>query len=217
MVVLLLALSFLLGHPVSQLLPQNAAETGKQKPVDIPQTKQEAFEDITLKPGDEAPTFALQDFSGNYELLTKWSGVQLSRPASQPVRHVVVVSFFATWCAPCVKELPHLQDLYEKYQGKEVKFFLIDITEATRSVIGNENSPKAGPFLRNRGITMPILLDLYGKAMERYVPSKLLPRLFVIDKYRKIKLIMRGFRGEEDFEGELSAVIDELLAEKVDE
>lgn len=217
LVVSLLALGCLSGHPVPELLAQDSPEIVKQKPVGMPETKEEAFEDIELKPGDEAPKFALQDLSGNYELLTKWSGVKLSRPATQPIRHVILLSFFATWCAPCMKELPHLQNLYEKYQGKEVKFFLIDITEATRSVPGVENSPEARPFLRKRGITMPILMDIYGKALEQYVPSKLLPRLFVIDKSRKIRLIKRGFREEEDFEGELSTVIDNLLAEKVGE
>jgi len=43
------------------------------------------------------------------------------------------------------------------------------------------------------------------------VPDKMLPRLFVLDKYRTIKLIKRGFHEGEDFEGELSAIIDELL------
>jgi len=217
LVVWILAPWFLFGNLVPDPLAQDAPETGKQKPVGIPQTKQEAFQDISLKPGDEAPKFALPDLDGDYELLSKWSGVKLSRPATQPIRHVVLVSFFATWCAPCMKELPHLQNLYEKYQGEHVKFFLIDITEATRSVPGVENSPEAGPFLRKRGITMPILIDVYGKALEQYVPSKLLPRLFVVDKSRKIRLIKRGFREEEDFEGELSAVIEKLLAEKVGE
>ena len=63
---------------------------------------------------------------------------------------------------------------------------------------------------------MPLLLDTYGMAMERYVPDKMLPRLFVLDKYRTIKLIKRGFNEEEDFEGELSALIDELLLQDGD-
>ena len=63
---------------------------------------------------------------------------------------------------------------------------------------------------------MPLLLDTYGMAMERYVPDKMLPRLFVLNKYRTIKLIKRGFHEGEDFEGELSALIDELLEEDRD-
>ncbi len=166
---------------------------------------------VGLQIGDEAPKFALRTLDGKYELLTRWTGERLSRPASQPVRHVVLVSFFATWCQPCMKELPHLENLWQKYQEREVRIFLVDITDATRSVPQYADAPEPAPFLKERGLTMPLLLDTYGMAMERYVPDKMLPRLFVLDKYRTIKLIKRGFHEGEDFEGELSAIIDELL------
>ena len=155
-----------------------------------------------LKVGDIAPKFALRTLDGKYEMLTRWSGEQLSRPASQPTRHIVLVSFFATWCQPCMKELPLLENLWQKYQKDEVRIFLIDITDATRSVPQSADAPKPGPFLKERGLTMPLLLDTYGKAMETYVPDRVLPRLFVLDKYRQIKLIKRGFHEGEDFEGE---------------
>ena len=168
---------------------------------------------VQLKIGDEAPRFALRTLDGKYELLTRWTGENLSRPASQPIRHVVLVSFFATWCQPCMKELPHLENLWQKYQDQEVRIFLVDITDATRSVPQYADAPQPEPFLKERGLTMPLLLDTYGMAMERYVPDKMLPRLFVLNKYRTIKLIKRGFNEDEDFEGELSALIDELLEE----
>ena len=125
----------------------------------------------------------------------------------------VVFDFWATWCKPCMKELPHLQNLYEKYKNKKIKFFLIDITEATRTVKGWEDSPKAGPFLAKKGITMPILYDSRGVAKERY-GAKTLPRLFIVDKYRTIQLAKTGFDENEDFEAELSAVLDRLSAEQ---
>ena len=171
---------------------------------------------VGLQIGDEAPKFALRTLDGKYELLTRWTGERLSRPASQPVRHVVLVSFFATWCQPCMKELPHLENLWQKYQDQEVRIFLVDITDATRSVPQYADAPQPEPFLKERGLTMPLLLDTYGMAMERYVPDKMLPRLFVLNKYRTIKLIKRGFHEGEDFEGQLSALIDELLEEDGD-
>ncbi len=181
--------------------------------VEVPQIEdEEEVVELDLKPGDEAPKFTLKTTTGEYELLGRWSGKKLSRPASQPTRHVVVASFFATWCKPCMKELPHLQNLYEKYEGKDIKFFLIDITEATRTVEGNENSPEAGPFLKEKGITIPVLLDVYGIAKKEYGVVSL-PRLFVIDKYRKIQLIKKGFHEGDDFEEELSSVIDKFLVE----
>ena len=195
---------------------QESAVADTVESVGVPQTGEDLVEDIALKPGDEAPKFALRTFEGNYELLTKWSGVKLSRPASQPTRHVVVASFFATWCKPCMKELPHLQNLYEKYEGKDIKFFLIDITEATRTVEGYENSPKAGSFLKQKGITIPILQDIYGMAKKNYGVVTL-PRLYVIDKFRTVRLTKRGFHEGEDFEGELAAMIDQLLVEELEQ
>lgn len=172
--------------------------------------------DPGLKEGDIAPSWALMSGPGKFEFLKTWTeerGKKLRKPMTQPDRHVVVISFFATWCKPCMKELPHLQNLYEKYSNEKIKFFMIDITEATRTVKGLEDSPEAGPFLAKKGVTMPILYDSRGVAKKRY-GAKTLPRLYVVDKYRTIRLAKKGFDEKEDFEEEVSAVIDKLLKEE---
>ncbi len=165
--------------------------------------------------GDLAPSWALMYAPGEFEFLKNWTvekDDRLRKSTSQPDRHVVVLSFFATWCKPCMKELPHLENLFQKYTNEPVKFFLVDITEATRKNPGFEDSPKAGDFLRNKGITMPILFDNRGVAKDRYHVSTL-PRLFIIDKYQTIQMTQKGFHEDEDFEGKLSEVIDGLLAQ----
>ena len=172
-------------------------------------------EDPGLKVGDIAPSWALMSGPGKFEFLKTWTeekGKRLRKQTTQPDRHVVLMSFFATWCKPCMKELPHLQNLYEKNSEEKIKFFLIDITEATRTVRGLEDSPKAGPFLEEKGITMPILYDSRGVAKKRY-GAKTLPRLYIADKYRTIRLAKTGVDENEDFEGELISVIDKLLKE----
>ena len=179
----------------------------------VPDT--DSIPDLILKPGDIAPSWALMYAPAKFEFLKNWTverGSKLRKFKSQPNRHVVVVSFFATWCKPCMKELPLLQNLYKKYDGQRVKWFLVDITEATRTSPGFEDSPVAGPFLAKKGITMPILNDNRGVAKERY-GAKTLPRLFVIDKFQTIRLTKRGFHEGEDFEGEIAGIVDELLAE----
>jgi len=178
----------------------------------------DSIPDLILKPGDIAPSWALMYAPAKFEFLKNWTverGSRLRKFKSQPNRHVVVVSFFATWCKPCMKELPLLQNLYQKYDGQRVKWFLVDITEATRTSPGFEDSPVAGPFLAKKGITMPILNDNRGVAKERY-GAKTLPRLFVIDKFQTIRLTKRGFHEGEDFEGEIAAIVDELLVEAED-
>ena len=179
----------------------------------VPDT--DSIPDMNLNTGDIAPTWALMYAPAKFEFLKNWTverGARLRKFKSQPNRHVVVVSFFATWCKPCMKELPLLQNLYEKYDGQRVKWFLVDITEATRTSPGFEDSPVAGPFLAKKGITMQILNDNRGVAKERY-GAKTLPRLFVIDKFQTIRLAKQGFHEGEDFEGEISTIVDELLVE----
>ena len=171
--------------------------------------------DPGLKPGDLAPSWALMYAPGKFEFLKNWTverDKNLRKFMSQPDRYPVVLSFFATWCVPCMKELPHLENVFQAYKNEKVKFFLVDITEATRTG-ENENSPKAGPFLAEKGVTIPILYDNRGVAKERY-GAKTLPRLFVIDKFQTIREVRKGFHEDEDLEGELSAIIDELMAEE---
>jgi len=171
--------------------------------------------DPGLKAGDLAPSWALMYAPGKFEFLKNWTverDKNLRKFMSQPDRYPVVLSFFATWCVPCMKELPHLENVFQAYKNEKVKFFLVDITEATRTG-ENENSPKAGPFLAEKGVTIPILYDNRGVAKERY-GAKTLPRLFVIDKFQIIREARQGFHEDEDLEGELSALIDELMAEE---
>ena len=153
-------------------------------------------------------------------LLLKEKKLRLN--VSQPDRHAVVMSFFATWCKPCMKELPILEEVYQDYKDKRVKFFLIDITEATRNNPGTvygmsyKDVPVAGPFLREKGVTMQILFDNRGTAMKRYY-AQTLPRLFMVDGFRNVTFKKRGFPDEEGaeakFNKDISAEIDKLLGE----
>ena len=192
----------------------------------------QADESVELKVGDEAPTWALMYAPGKFEFLRNWSEVKIDQKTgkekklrlnvSQPDRHAVVMSFFATWCKPCMKELPILEEVYKKYKDERVKFFLIDITEATRNNPGTVygmsymDVPKAGPFLKEKGVTMQILYDNRGTAMKRY-NAQTLPRLFMTDGFREITFMKRGFPdeegAEEKFNKDISAEIDRLLSE----
>ena len=177
----------------------------------------ESGDDNDLKVGDIAPSWALMYAPGKFEFLKNWSeeeGTKLRKLATQPNRHAVLMSFFATWCQPCMKELPILENVYQEYKDERIKFFLVDITEATRNNPGYGDMPKAGPFLREKGVTMQILYDTRGTVMKRY-NAQTLPRLFVMDGDRNLTFLRRGFHeGEEEkFTNELSSEIERLLAE----
>ena len=85
-------------------------------------------EKTDLEVGDVAPTWALMYAPGKFEFLRNWSEVKIDEKTgkekklrlnvSQPDRHAVVMSFFATWCKPCMKELPILEEVYQEYKDK---------------------------------------------------------------------------------------------------
>lgn len=179
-------------------------------------------DDKDLKIGQVAPSFALMYAPGKFEFLknyTEIEGEKLRKNVTQPNRYTVVLSFFATWCSPCMKELPLLDQVYNKYKDDRVKIFLIDITEATRSNKGEvygmkySDAPAAEAFLKKKGLSMPILYDRRGHTMKRYNAQKL-PRLFMMDGYRTLTFMKRGFKDGEDekFIKEVSAEIEKQLA-----
>ncbi|MEE3302387.1 MAG: TlpA disulfide reductase family protein [Candidatus Neomarinimicrobiota bacterium] len=183
---------------------------------------QTAPDPLDLKIGDVAPSFALMYAPGKFEFLKNWSeveGEKLRKNVTQPNRHAVILSFFATWCQPCMKELPLLEKVYQEYKDTRIKFFLIDITDATRNNPGEvygikyADAPEAEGFLKKKGMTMQILYDRRGHTMKRYNAMKL-PRLFVMDGNRTLTFMRRGFHeGEEEkFVKDLSEEIEKRLA-----
>lgn len=155
----------------------------------------------SLKAGDEAPVFSLPDMNNNYVFLRDFSGESLRKPWKNKTKYVVVVSFFATWCAPCKKEIPFLEKLQTEYAGKDIKFFLVDV---------GEEREKISEFIEKNPMQLNVLYDRYQQTAEKY-GAKSLPRLIVIDKNGKISLIKKGFNDGESFLLEMRTLIDKLL------
>ena len=112
------------------------------------------------------------------------------------------MSFFATWCGPCKKEIPYLEKLKGEFKGKKVKFFLVDVGEE-REVLDE--------FLTQNKIDLTILHDRYQQTAEKFGADSL-PRLVVIDKEGTIQLIKRGFKDGESFLKEMRTLINKLLS-----
>lgn len=153
--------------------------------------------------GCEAPTFSLPSLDQEYVSLRDFCGEKLRKPWINKTKHIVVLSFFATWCEPCQKEVPHLEKLQNEYKDKPVKFFIIDV---------GEERGKVARFIEKAGYNLPVLLDRYQKTSERY-DAKTLPRLFVIDKNGNIQRKQKGFSNAEDFEIEMRELLNLLLEE----
>ena len=125
-----------------------------------------------LKVGDPAPTFFAKTLDKKSFFLSD-SLERNQRP--------IVLSFFATWCGPCRIEMPVLDTLSQSYN--DIDFYLINVS-------GLEGRKKEDPvevkaLLEKLGVTLPVLMDKYGNAAQKY-DALILPRLVVIDSSKII-------------------------------
>ena len=120
--------------------------------------------------GKTAPDFKLQKLAGE-------DTVSLSALRGK----VVLVDFWATWCAPCKKSLPYLAKLDEKYKKLNVVAINID-----------DDRENAIQFLRQLKLKINSVYDADKKVVSVYnVP--VMPTAYLIDQYGKIQYIHSGY------------------------
>ena len=112
--------------------------------------------------------------SGLYRLapqikISKWFKVS-SNPEIQLKGKTVVLEFWATWCNPCVRAIPHLNSLAGKFKSDSVVF--ISLTKETSEAIEN--------FLKVNTMETFVALDDSGKTNTNF-NVKYIPKTFVID------------------------------------
>lgn len=114
---------------------------------------------------------------------------------------VVLINFFATWCAPCMEELPLLQkEIWEKYKNNN-KFSLF--------VIGREHSQdEITTFKTKKGFTFPMYPDKTRSVYSLFAKQSI-PRNYIIDTNGRVVYVSIGF-GEAEFNKMLNK-LDELL------
>lgn len=97
---------------------------------------------------------------------------------------VVLINFFATWCGPCLEEMPHLQkDLFQKIKDKN--FVMISI--------GREHSEaELKQFRKKREFTFPIAADPERKIFGRFA-TQFIPRNYIIAADGKIAFQSVGY------------------------
>lgn len=125
-----------------------------------------------LKPwtGGPAPQLALRDLAGQTVRLSDFKG------------KVVVVNFWATWCAPCIEEMPSLQRLREKLSLAGLEVLAVNYQEA---------QPRIEAFLKKRPLKLTILRDQDGTARTAW-GVRVFPTSFVIDTEQRIRYTVTG-------------------------
>ena len=160
-----------------------------------------------LQTGSLAPNFFLKYLDQNEFYSKDYYGEPRSLPKAKKERNAVVLSFFASWCGPCRKEIPELEKLQTKYA--DVRIFLINVAETQEKV---QN------FLADNPVTLPVLMDIYGKTAEKFdVKDKgtslaVLPTLVMIRKDSTIHFYKKGYTtgDEKKIEEQIQSLIAQL-------
>jgi peroxiredoxin len=135
-----------------------------------------------FKIGDEAPKFTCQTLGGKSFSIDEHKG------------KVILINFFATWCGPCISEMPHLQkDIVDAYKNQKDLIII---------AIGREHEqPELEKFRIKHGLSIPMAADpnreIYSKFADKYIPRNIL-----IGRDGTIKFASVGFQ-----EAEFSALI----------
>jgi peroxiredoxin len=150
-----------------------------------------ALTSITASAGPP-PDFRLKDLDGNWFSLSENLG-----------DGVVYVSFWATWCVPCRREMPHLEKLYQDFKDDGLK------------IVGVNTDPpgttsKIKPFVNRYKLTYTQVLDPDNNVLDKYNPTRELPYAVLIDRSGNVREIFPGYRkGDEVL---LREKIEALLA-----
>ncbi len=127
--------------------------------------------------GDPAPEFRLQALSGQYVSLSDLRG------------KVVMVHFWATWCPPCVEELPTLAKLYQEFIGRDFVMLAVSVDEGGAKAVTS--------FLQRNGLNIPVLLDPDRITAGRYGTFKF-PETYLVDREGVVKYKVIGPRDWRD-------------------
>lgn len=136
-----------------------------------------------------APDFTLKSLDGPNMKLSEQAG------------NVVMINFWASWCAPCRVEMPKLNDLYNKY--KDLGFVLLGVN------VEQQETPMRN-FLQKRPVDFPILMDK-GNDVSKLYNVIAMPTTVLVDRSGNIRYIHQGYK--EGDEKKYRKMIKKLLRE----
>ena len=111
--------------------------------------------------GNPAPDFVLNQLGGN--------GLQLSKLQGK----TVLINFWASWCQPCIDEMPDLQKFYQAHRGGNVQVLTVNYQEPASA---------AKSFFKDHSLTMPVVMDTTGKVAAWGYGIQQFPESYFVDK-----------------------------------
>lgn len=114
---------------------------------------------------------------------------------------VVVLDFWASWCEPCLRELPELEKLHKQLASRGVVVIGVNI---------DRDRKNADELISRYKLSFANLFDPKGQIVELYDPPKM-PTSYVIDAQGNVRLVNEGFSGPADI-AKLRTAIDQILA-----
>lgn len=139
------------------------------------------FQGLILKTGIMQPSIDIEEkeaASYNFVLVNE-EGEQL--PFVQYKNKVVFINFWATWCPPCIAEMPDINDLYQEVNSEDIQFVLISL---------DDDFQKAINFVEKKGYDFPIYK--LGSALPRVYESQAIPTTFVVSPDGEIAVRKSG-------------------------
>jgi len=112
---------------------------------------------------------------------------------------VVVVNFWATWCPPCVAEMPAFQKLYDAYGDKVVFLF-----------VANDQKERVNNFIKDKGYVLPVYFQ--ASAVPQALSSNSLPTTYIID--RDGVIVTKKIGAADWNSGKIRTFLEKLLHKK---
>jgi thiol-disulfide isomerase/thioredoxin len=111
---------------------------------------------------------------------------------------VIVINFWATWCGPCLTEMPLFEKAIAKYKDDKEVFFLAITTDEDRDLVA--------PFLKHYKFNLPVA---YADYLNDHFAVSSIPTTIILDRKGEVSFRQAGFNPREDFIEALSEKIDD--------
>jgi peroxiredoxin len=114
---------------------------------------------------------------------------------------VVLINFWASWCGPCRKEMPVLDQLYQRYKGLGFTLLAVNV---------EEDSNAAEHWLKDTPVTFPVLFDRKNQVSKLYDVIAM-PSTVLVDRQGRVRYLHSGYNPgtENEYQDQIRSLIRE--------